>query len=101
MSATYILRMPPVFMMRQEILQKDSEKWNRIKSLTCKFCLDEPFSYLEKPLYNMQPSTIRPKKDADDESVNSEVGYDYNDSYGPSDNDEYNQEEIAEEEDNP
>lgn len=49
----------------------------------------------------MQPSTIRPKKDADDESVNSEVGYDYNDSYGPSDNDEYNQEEIAEEEDNP
>ena len=48
----------------------------------------------------MQPSTIRPKKDADDESLNSDAGYDYNDSYGPSDDEEYNQEEIAEEEDN-
>lgn len=97
MSAKYILRMPPVFMMRQEILQKDSEKWNKIKNIAYGFCLNEDFSYLDKPLYNMQPSTIRPKKDADDESIDSDAGYDYNDSFRASSDEEYNQEEVTEE----
>lgn len=48
--------------------------------------MDDNFSYLEKPLYNMQPSTIRPKKDADDESNNSYMEYD---SFAPNSDEEY------------